>query len=88
MTSERGESDHHGRYVEIVRPERLRFTWISAATGDEETDVTVTFDAVDQGTRVTIVHVGLRDETIARRHHGGWQSILDKCRDVLSTTVV
>jgi uncharacterized protein YndB with AHSA1/START domain len=81
MASERGEFDHRGRYVEIVRPERLRFTWISAATGGAETDVTVTFDAVDEGTRVTIVHVGLADETIATRHRAGWQSILDKCRD-------
>jgi uncharacterized protein YndB with AHSA1/START domain len=85
MASERGEFDHRGRYVEIVRPERLRFTWISAATGGAETDVTVTFDAIDEGTRVTIVHVGLADETIAKRHQGGWQSILDKCRDAVAS---
>jgi uncharacterized protein YndB with AHSA1/START domain len=54
MASERGEFDHRGRYVEIVRPERLRFTWISAATGGAETDVTVTFDLVGEGTRVTM----------------------------------
>jgi uncharacterized protein YndB with AHSA1/START domain len=84
MASERGESDHHGRYVEIARPERLRFTWASAATGGAETDVTVTFDAVGEGTRITIVHLGLVDETVVRRHHGGWLSILDKCRDALS----
>jgi uncharacterized protein YndB with AHSA1/START domain len=84
MASERGEFDHRGRYVEIVRPERLRFTWISAATGGAETDVTVTFDLVDEGTRVTIVHVGLADEMIATRHRGGWQSILDKSRDAVA----
>ncbi|MBW8861992.1 MAG: SRPBCC domain-containing protein [Acidobacteria bacterium] len=44
----------------------------------------MTFDAIDQGTRVTIVHVGLGDDTVATRHQGGWQSILDKCRDALS----
>lgn len=87
MASERGTFDHRGRYVEIVRPERLRFTWISAATGGAETDVTVTFDAVDEGTRITIVHVGLADETIAMRHRGGWQSILDKCRDAVAPTL-
>ena len=84
MASARGEFDHRGRYVEIVRPERLRFTWISAATGGAETDVTVTFDAIDEGTRVTIVHVGLADEAAAKRHEGGWQSILDKCRDAVA----
>jgi len=84
MASERGEFDHRGRYLDIVRPERLRFTWISAATGGAETDVTVTFEAVDEGTRVTIVHVGLADETIANRHRGGWQSILDRCRGTVA----
>jgi len=84
MASERGEFDHRGRYVEIVRPERLRFTWISAATGGAETDVTVTFDLVDEGTRVTIVHVGLADEMIATRHRGEWQSILAKSRDTVA----
>jgi uncharacterized protein YndB with AHSA1/START domain len=87
MASDRGESDHRGRYVEIVRPERLRFTWISAATGGAETDVTVTFDAIGEGTRVTIVHVGLADETIAQRHRGGWHSIADKCAGMFAASV-
>jgi len=87
MASERCEFDHRGRYEEIVRPERLRFTWISAATGGAETDVTVTFDAIDEGTRVTIVHVGLADETIAKRHRTGWQSIAEKCAGMFAASV-
>jgi uncharacterized protein YndB with AHSA1/START domain len=83
MAGERGEFDHRGRYVEIARPERLRFTWISAATGGAQTDVTVTFECVDEGTRVTLVHVGLADQTAATRHQGGWHSILRKCADAL-----
>ena len=83
MASEEGEFDHRGRYVEIARPERLRFTWISAATGGAETDVTVTFESIAEGTRVTLVHVGLPDEAAAKRHHGGWQSILSKCGDAV-----
>jgi uncharacterized protein YndB with AHSA1/START domain len=87
MAGVRGESDHRGRYVEIVRPERLRFTWISAATEGRETDVTVTFDAIDEGTRITIVHTGLADETAVKRHQGGWQSIVDKCREDIAPTL-
>ena len=83
MASGRGESDHRGRYVEISRPERLRFTWASPATDGAETDVTVTFESADDGTRVTLVQVGLPNELAARRHESGWQSILRKCADAL-----
>jgi len=80
MAGERGESDHHGRYLEIARPARLRFTWKSAATSGADTDVTVTFEAIEGGTRVTLVHIGLPDAAAAARHENGWRSILDKCR--------
>jgi uncharacterized protein YndB with AHSA1/START domain len=86
MASERGEFDHRGRYLEIARPERLRFTWISAATNGTPTDVTVTFETTGEGTRVTLVHVGLPDATAAQRHQAGWQSILAKCGDLGSPT--
>jgi uncharacterized protein YndB with AHSA1/START domain len=84
MANERGRYDHQGRYLEIERPERLRFTWVSAATNGGETDVTVTFDTVDEGTRVTLTHVGLPDAASATRHEGGWQSILGKCCDLFA----
>jgi uncharacterized protein YndB with AHSA1/START domain len=86
MASERGESEHRGEYLEIDRPRLLRFTWISAATSGRETDVTLTFETVGEGTRVTLVHVGLPSETAAKQHEGGWQSILQKCRDVFAET--
>src|SRR3954452_20991453 len=87
MEGGRGAPDHRGPYVAIVPPERLRFTWISAATEGRETDVTVTFDAIDEGTRITIVHAGLADETAIKRHQGGWQSIVDKCREDIAPTL-
>ncbi|MGH7635007.1 MAG: SRPBCC family protein, partial [Gemmatimonadaceae bacterium] len=43
MGSARGSHDHCGRYLEIDRPARLRFTWASPATNGAETEVTVTF---------------------------------------------
>jgi glutathione S-transferase len=56
------------------------FTWASPATNGKETGVTVTFDAVDNATRVTLVHAGLADEAQRQRHHAGWQSIMDKLK--------
>src|SRR6266508_3120434 len=48
----------------------------STATNWEETIVTVTFEPIEDGTRLTLVHVGLPDATAAGRHEGGWQNIL------------
>lgn len=86
MSSDRGHHEHRGRYLEITRPARLRFTWISEATGGQETEVTVTFDAVDGGTRVVLVHRGLADAATVTRHQGGWASILKKCAAALERT--
>jgi uncharacterized protein YndB with AHSA1/START domain len=77
MSSERGDFDHHGRYLEIDRPRRLRFTWISHNTDGRETEVTVTFEPTAGGTCVRLVHDGLDDQK-ARRHESGWRSILAK----------
>ena len=83
MANDRGSYEHRGRYVEIERPRRLRFTWASAATNGNDTEVTVTFQALDEGTRVTLVHVSLPDAPAGERHERGWTSILAKYRDEL-----
>ena len=44
MANAKRSYDHRGRYVEIERPARLRFTWASAATNGNDTEVTVTFE--------------------------------------------
>jgi uncharacterized protein YndB with AHSA1/START domain len=77
MANEQGRYEHRGRYLEIDRPSRLRFTWASAATEGKDTEVTVTFETVDEGTRVTLVHTGLSEPQISR-HEAGWTSILQK----------
>ena len=83
MANAKGSYDHRGRYVEIERPARLRFTWASAATNGNDTEVTVTFEDVEEGTRVTLVHASLPDAPAAERHERGWLSILAKCHDEL-----
>src|SRR5262249_14255504 len=75
MASDRGEYDHRGQYLEITRPERLRFTWTSAATNGVATDVTVTFEEIDEGTRVTLVHIGLPTDATVTEYTGGWLRI-------------
>jgi uncharacterized protein YndB with AHSA1/START domain len=64
---------HHGTYLEIVRPERLVFTWNSPAAKDSR--VTVELRAVDNGTEVTITHELLASDQLDS-HHEGWSFAL------------
>ena len=65
---------HTGTYLEIVRPERLVFTWNSPAV--QNTTVTVELREVDGGTEVTITHQ-LNSQEEFDSHRQGWTFALD-----------
>jgi uncharacterized protein YndB with AHSA1/START domain len=75
--------DHwlRGVFQEISESERLVFTF---AWGDAEratgpvTLVTVTFEAYDGKTRVTLHQTGLESESSARAHEDGWSTHFDR----------
>jgi uncharacterized protein YndB with AHSA1/START domain len=71
----------HGEYLEIDRPRRLVFTWISDFVSPDEarTRVTVTFAPAASGaTLVRLVHDELPDTDTYDRHVQGWADILRK----------
>ena len=70
--------EHTGRYVVIDRPRRLVFTWVSAGTDHRLSLVTIHFTPVDGGVRIDLEHEGIPDAERAKRHEGGWASILRK----------
>lgn len=78
MQSEHGTYSHTGEYREIIRPEKLVFTWSSINTHHKETLVTV--ELVQQGrqTELVLTHEGLPDKKVQEMHAMGWNSILDK----------
>jgi uncharacterized protein YndB with AHSA1/START domain len=84
MTHGRGDGEHHGEYLEIERPSRLVFTWISSNTDNLPTVVTVEF--LDRGTDTEIVltHRGLPPNKIDA-HETGWTEIMRRLDDALST---
>lgn len=65
---------HKGEYLEIVRPERIVFTWNSVAVTN--TKVTIDLREVDHGTEVTITHELLPNEEQRKSHSEGWTGCL------------
>ena len=78
MQSEHGIHSHTGVYQEIIRPEKLVFTWSSVNTQNKETLVTVELIPRGQQTELVLTHKGLPDEKAQEMHVIGWTSILDK----------
>lgn len=75
---------HKGEYLEINRPAKLVFTWVSDNSIDNST-VTLNFTKIDDNkTNVLLTHVKFIDEESRSDHEGGWGNILDKLNDTLS----
>lgn len=74
-----GDQDmpHTGTYRTIDRPNRLAFTWESPFSQLEDSVVTVDFDEIADGTRVTLNHVRFESEESRDNHNGGWTHILE-----------
>jgi uncharacterized protein YndB with AHSA1/START domain len=82
----RGEKlPHTGKYLEISRPDKLVFTWVSHHSVVENSTVTLNFTKVDVSkTKVELTHVKFIDEEMRSAHEGGWGCILDKLDEVMS----
>ena len=94
-----GERFEIGRVHQWEPPNRLVFGWRQAGFADDQsTEVSVRFDAVDTGTRVTVEHFGW--DAIPQEHaarHGfplaafqqrtaeWWQDLLRSLRDHVTT---
>ncbi len=69
---------HFGRFTAIDRPRAAEHTWMSEHTRGLETTVSVTFEARDGGTEMTLVHRGLPDQDSSDRHERGWTFLLSR----------
>jgi uncharacterized protein YndB with AHSA1/START domain len=81
-----------GVYLEITRPEKLRFTWCwtkdrpdgeNMHPGAEETEVVVEFLARGNVTELVLTHSGFPDEKLRKDHDTGWNGCLDLLEGVL-----
>ena len=67
---------HNGEYLEVLPPKRLKFTWISAATNQRPTVVTIDFKSLGDKTEITLVHDGLDSVKNVEGHTKGWTEIV------------
>ena len=67
---------HYGRFLQIERPHRIEYTWVSEATKGVETIVALSFEARGEETEVTLRHSGVPDDEMGRQHKDGWTWIL------------
>ena len=82
LAHRRDGTPHYGRFMEIDRPSRIQHSWMSRNTLGEETIVTVTFKNNGEDTLLTLVHSGIPNADMTRAHDKGWNSILDKLREI------
>jgi uncharacterized protein YndB with AHSA1/START domain len=64
-----------GEFIDVRPPSLLVYSW---RLGEEaETRVTVSFDAADEGSELTIVHELIESESSKAEHQQGWTGCLD-----------
>ncbi|THB69985.1 MAG: SRPBCC domain-containing protein [Desulfobulbaceae bacterium] len=77
MNFEGNSLPHEGSYLEIDRPHKLKFTWVSDHSPEGST-VTLVFASLEAGkTEVQLTHVKFFDEAAMHDHKGGWTTILE-----------
>lgn len=61
----------HGNFIEVDEPNRLRYEWRPPDT-DKAQMITVTIEAIANGSRMTVEHAGLPSEEFDQIVTGGW----------------
>jgi uncharacterized protein YndB with AHSA1/START domain len=70
-----GDYEHRGQYLAIDPPSLLSFTWISRATDNKPTVVTIEFHERGTGTELVLTHRRLAPNEI-ESHREGWTDIV------------
>ena len=84
-----GENDipHTGQYLDVTRPSKLVFSWVSPFSTDDSI-VTINFSQADNDkTNVELTHVRFIDEETRSDHEAGWTNILAMLKVVMDESL-
>jgi uncharacterized protein YndB with AHSA1/START domain len=80
-----GEKHQVGGIVrEVIKNEKLVYTWAWHTMPERESLVTVEFKPDGSGTLLTLTHSQFHDEPARDRHQYGWSGALDKLETFLA----
>lgn len=82
MSHDHGDYEHSGEYLTIDPPSLLSFTWMSSATDNRSTVVTVELLERNGGTELILTHRQLPPSRI-EAHRKGWTDIVWKLDEVI-----
>jgi uncharacterized protein YndB with AHSA1/START domain len=85
MSHDHGDYEHSGEYLAIDPPSLLSFTWISSATDNRRTVVTVELLEHNGGTELILTHRQLPASRI-ESHRKGWTDIVRKLDEAFGQT--
>ncbi len=77
---------HTGQYLEIRRPDKLRFTWNSTVLGERSSQVTVEFHQQADNCLMVLLHDLPDDGALFNDHLRGWAVILHRLMDAQRTS--
>jgi uncharacterized protein YndB with AHSA1/START domain len=88
MQPPEGEPFHlAGEFLEIEPPRRLVYTfrWEEPDPDDQETVVSLTLEALDEGTRLSLSQGEFRTDARLALHRNGWTESVVKLREVVES---
>lgn len=75
-----------GQYLEIIKDQKLEFTWAWAGTPDRVSKVCIELADRDGQTLLTLTHTQFYDEEARDNHAKGWCACLDKLGPFLNVS--
>jgi uncharacterized protein YndB with AHSA1/START domain len=82
------EHESSGKYLEVIRPQRLAMSWRWESGEDPgESLVEIELRVIAEGTELTFTHSRLHDEAARLSHEAGWIGALDKLRRQFSPAI-